>query len=64
MAFTLIINQKIKCEKHLPSLYKKQHSLMLILEEKQDQLAKLKKELEEFNSLEEQLGEMLNENNN
>lgn len=59
-----VINEKIKCEKHLPALYKKQHSLMLILEEKQEQLLKLKKELDEFNYLEEQLGEMLDENNN
>lgn len=59
-----VINEKIKCEKHLPYLYKKQHSLMLIVEEKQEQLQKIKKELDEYNSLEDKLGEMLDENNN
>lgn len=59
-----VINQKIKCEKSLPNLYKKQHSLSLIVNEKEEQLLALKKELDEYNLLEDKLGEMLDENIN
>lgn len=56
-----VINEKVKCEKHLPDLYKKQRELLMIVEEKKDRLAELKKSLDEYDQLSEKLEALSNE---
>ena len=64
MMVVSVINEKIRCEKHLPDLYNKQRELMLLVEAKKEHLESLKKSLDEYESLSEKLAELKNESNN
>lgn len=56
-----VINEKVKCEKHLPDLYNKQRELLMIVEEKKNRLNELKAQLDEYDSLNEKLEALTNE---
>lgn len=59
-----VINDKIKCDKHLPSLYEKQRKLQMYVSEKLEALNELRKSLDEYDALTEKLEALENETNN
>lgn len=56
-----VINEKVKCEQHLPDLYNKQRELLMIVEEKKNHLSELKAKLDEYDLLTDKLEALSNE---
>ena len=56
-----VINEKVKCEQHLPDLYNKQRELLMIVEEKKNRLSELKAKLDEYDLLTDKLEALSNE---